>query len=97
MISLLSSSNLCNENRSPMITKKYATNHQRSMTENISYNEENDTSMEQTSEKDVFDDDTSKLSFKEKMVLFNKNKQAEKSISNELTAKVNRSRLTQVF
>ena len=43
---------------------------------------------------EVFDDDTSKLSFKEKMVLFNKKKNNNSTTSS--SSKTNRSRLTQV-
>jgi hypothetical protein len=44
---------------------------------------------------EVFDDDTSKLTFKEKMILFNKKKNLGSSTSSSL--KANRNRLTQVF
>ena len=82
--------------KSPMLmTKKYATGKQRAQTELLLANEDNETSAEQTSEKDIFDDDTSKLSFKEKMVLFNQKKSAEASSS--ASEKASRNRLTQVF
>ena len=71
-----------------MITRKSVGIYQRSKTENLLSNDENETSFDQTSEKDIFDDDTSKLSFKEKMILFNKNKS---------TTTTNRNRLTQVL
>ncbi len=67
---------------STTITKKYANGNQRSRTENLHENE-------------TFDDDTSKLSFKEKMILFNKNKPTGLTPTSSL--KNNRNRLTQVF
>jgi len=71
--------------QTPTITKKYANDNQRSKTENII----------QTNEKETFDDDTSKLSFREKMILFNKNK--PQGLTPTSSLKSNRSRLTQVF
>lgn len=68
-----------------MITKKYANGNQRAQTENIVKTEENET----------FDDDISKLSFKEKMILFNKNKTMGLTPTSSL--KNNRNRLTQVL
>lgn len=66
------------------VTKKYAGGNQRSKTENIIKTEENE----------AFDDDTSKLSFKEKMTLFNKSKIMGLAPTSSL--KNNRNRLTQV-
>jgi len=71
---------------SPSITKKYTNgNNQHLQTENILPNNENET----------FDDDISKLSFKEKMILFNKKKPTGLTPTSSL--KNNRNRLTQVF
>jgi hypothetical protein len=67
---------------STSITKKYANGNQRSQTENLHENE-------------TFDDDISKLSFKEKMTLFNKTKTIGLTPTSSL--KNNRNRLTQVF
>lgn len=80
-----------------MLTKKYIHNHQRSMTESLSFNEDNDTSYEQNNNKDIFDDDTSKLSFKEKMILFNQSKHQKQIVTNDSPTKINRNRLTQVY
>ena len=55
--------------------------------------ESEETSLEKKAE--IFDDATSKLSFKEKMTLFNKKKTLGSSPSSNL--KTNRNRLTQVF
>ena len=44
---------------------------------------------------EIFDDDTSKLTFKEKMILFNKKK--NHGLNTSSTLKSSRSRLTQVF
>jgi len=44
---------------------------------------------------DVFHDDTSKLTFKEKMILFNKQKNL--GLTSTSSLKANRNRLTQVF
>jgi hypothetical protein len=71
---------------SPSFTKKYANGNQRSHTENI---------LLQTQENEPFDDDISKLSFKEKMTLFNKKKATGLTPTSSL--KNNRNRLTQVF
>jgi hypothetical protein len=70
---------------SPLITKKYANGNQRSQTDSIIKTEENET----------YDDDISKLSFKEKMTLFNKNKTIGLAPTSSL--KNNRNRLTQVL
>ena len=68
------------------ITKKYASGNQRSKTENI---------VKTTDEPEPFDDDISKLSFKEKMTLFNKNKPAGLAPTSSL--KNHRNRQTQVL
>jgi hypothetical protein len=70
---------------SPSTTKKYANGNQRSQTENIV----------KSDEKESYDDDTSKLSFKEKMTLFNKNKSI--GLAPTSSFKNNRNRLTQVI
>ncbi len=44
---------------------------------------------------EIFDDDTSKLTFKEKMILFNKKK--NNGLNTSSTLKTSRNRLTQVF
>lgn len=67
------------------ITKKYASGNQRSQTENI---------VKTTDDNETFDDDISKLSFKEKMTLFNKKKPAGLTPTSSL--KNNRNRQTQV-
>jgi len=46
---------------------------------------------------EVFHDDTSKLTFKEKMILFNKKKNNGLNTSSSSSLKANRNRLTQVF
>lgn len=68
------------------ITKKYASGNQRSKTENI---------VKTTDEPEAFDDDISKLSFKEKMTLFNKNKPTGLVPTSSL--KNHRNRQTQVL
>lgn len=68
------------------ITKKYASGNQRSQTENI---------VKSTDDTETFDDDTSKLSFKEKMILFNKNK--PKALAPTSSLKNHRNRQTQVI
>lgn len=83
--STISNFAFCFSSTSPMVSRK-------SRTENVISNDENETSIDQISGKDVFDDDTSKLSFKEKMTLFNQ----KKSMTSSASAKANRNRLTQV-
>jgi hypothetical protein len=91
---LFSASFLSNESYSPPFRRKSTTEEQRLKVENIiSPPEIDDTSTENKSE--VFDDDTSKLTFKEKMILFNKKKNIGLGTSSSL--KTSRSRLTQVF
>jgi hypothetical protein len=91
---LCSASFLSNESYSPPFRRKSTTEEQRLKVENIiSPPEIDDTSTENKSE--VFDDDTSKLTFKEKMILFNKKKNIGLGTSSSL--KTSRSRLTQVF
>ena len=65
------------------ITKKYAHGDQRSKTESIL----------QTDDKEAYDDEVSKLTFREKMTLFNKNKSIGLTPTSSLK---NRNRLTQV-
>ena len=78
------------------ITKKYASEHQRSQTENICLLHRNDEMLsEKKNENDTFDDEISKLSFKEKMSLFNKNETIKLVPTSSL--KCHRNRLTQVF
>lgn len=74
------------EESAPTTTKKYANGNQRSQTENI---------VKTTDENETFDDDISKLSFKEKMTLFNKKKPAGLTPTSSL--KNNRNRQTQVI
>lgn len=50
---------------------------------------------ETTTKPEIFHDDTSKLTFREKMTLFNKNKNNNTS-TNTFSLKTNRNRLTQV-
>ncbi|CAF2819700.1 unnamed protein product [Rotaria sp. Silwood2] len=76
------------------ITKKYANEKQRSQTENIFLIHQNtESSSDKKTENDTFDDDISKLSFKEKMTLFDKNKSA--GLAPTSSSKNNRIRLTQ--
>ncbi|CAF0992532.1 unnamed protein product [Rotaria sordida] len=75
-------------------TKKYANEKHRSQTENILLLQQNDESLsDKKTENEPFDDDISKLSFKEKMILFNKKKSNELIPTSSL--KNNRIRLTQ--
>jgi hypothetical protein len=83
-----------NAGKSPMLTKKYASGKQRSKTENLSSNDDNDSPFEPTDSTEIFDDDTSKLSFKDKMTMFNQKKKLETATSPQI--KGNRNRLTQV-
>lgn len=55
----------------------------------------NESSSDKKSDNETFDDEVSKLSFKEKMTLFNKNK--ANLLTPTSSIKKNRSRLTQVF
>ena len=78
-----SSSSFSNENKSPSLTKisdAIKPEINESLTEN---------------QMEVFHDDTSKLTFKEKMILFNKKK--NNGLNTSSTLKTNRNRLTQVF
>lgn len=74
------------------MTKKYGSENQRSKTENILC--AIPTSIDNKNEENSFDDDTSKLSFKEKMTLFNKKN--SKGLTSSHSLKHNRNRLTQV-
>ncbi|CAF2917376.1 unnamed protein product [Rotaria sp. Silwood2] len=87
------SSLVSNEIKSPLLAKTYniEKQQQQSKPEDIILSETDDISVEHTT--DVFGDDTSKLTFKEKMVLFNKTKNMGLTSSSSL--KPNRSRLTQ--
>lgn len=78
------------------ITKKYAHENQRSQTDNILLMRQNDESSSETkTDNNTFDDDISKLSFKEKMTLFNKKKPSGLTPRSSLNS--DRNRLTQVF
>ncbi|CAM4930060.1 unnamed protein product [Rotaria socialis] len=87
------SSFLYNEIKSPPLTKPYSSERHRSKTENIVLipTEIDEISVEHSG--DSFGDDTSKLTFKEKMILFNKSKNSGLALSSSL--KANRNRLTQ--
>jgi len=84
---LCSTSFLSNKLHSPPLTKKYNNKKQQSKLEIDEILVENKTP--------VYDDDTSKLTFQEKMVLFNKNKNL--GLTSTSSLKANRNRLTQVF
>ncbi|CAM4895290.1 unnamed protein product [Rotaria socialis] len=77
------------------VTKKYANQNQRSQTDNILLMHHNNESSsdKKTDNEAAFDDEISKLSFKEKMTLFNKKKPAGLTPTSSL--KKNRNRLTQ--
>ncbi|CAF0986323.1 unnamed protein product [Rotaria sp. Silwood1] len=76
------------------ITKKYANEKQRAYTENILLmHQNNESSSDKKTENETFDDDISKLSFKEKMTLFDKKKPMGLAPTSSL--KNNRIRLTQ--
>lgn len=77
------------------MTKRYAGGNQRSKTENLLPSQPSpENSPEKTTEDNVYDDDTSKMTFKEKMILFNKKNAHGLAPSSSL--KHNRNRLTQV-
>jgi hypothetical protein len=73
------------------ITKKYTNGNQNSQIED----QTTEIPSEKKPENESFDDDISKLSFKEKMTLFNKKKSIGLTPTSSL--KTNRNRLTQVF
>ncbi|CAF1347565.1 unnamed protein product [Rotaria magnacalcarata] len=77
------------------VTKKYADQNQRSQTDNIllMHHSNESSSDKKTDNEAAFDDEISKLSFKEKMTLFNKKKPAGLTPTSSL--KKNRNRLTQ--
>jgi hypothetical protein len=78
------------------IAKKYTNGNQHSHADDIHLTHQNkENSPEKKPEDETFDDDISKLSFKEKMILFNKKKNMGLTPTSSL--KNNRSRLTQVF
>ncbi|CAF0899341.1 unnamed protein product [Rotaria sp. Silwood1] len=92
------SSLLSSEIKSPLLSKTYNNEkqqqqqqQQQSKPEDIIPSEIDDISVEHKS--DVFDDDTSKLTFREKMILFNKKKNMGLTLQSSL--KTNRNRLTQ--
>ncbi|CAF1286362.1 unnamed protein product, partial [Rotaria sordida] len=87
---------LSNDIKSPLLTKTYndekqQQQQQQSKPEDIIQSEIDDISVEHNT--DVFGDDTSKLTFKEKMILFNKKKSMGIILSS--SSKPNRNRLTQ--